>query len=320
MSSSHNDPSAILARSITRSGSVQTYFTARLMVDKDLVDDFFRAYAYFRWIDDVIDVSSKSDVERLSFISNQKRLIENLFDNESVDGLAQEESILRDLINNDRGENSGLQSFIRNMFGIIEFDAQRKGRLISESELDWYVKTLGKSVTDGLLYFIGNGNNYPESENRYQAGIAAHISHLLRDMHQDNADGFINIPREYLEEKNITPQDMNDPAYKNWVRERVELARGLFTEGKRYLDKLGVLRAKIVGYWYIARFEVVLDTIERDDYTLREEYHERRRISTWLRIIWLGVSLSLRHLFHKNKLNTSVTTSRSGAKSTASKQ
>ena len=46
----NNGNTASLARSITRAGSIQTYFTARLMVDRDLVDDFFRAYAYFRWI------------------------------------------------------------------------------------------------------------------------------------------------------------------------------------------------------------------------------------------------------------------------------
>lgn len=309
MSSGNNDPSATLARSITRSGSIQTYYTTRLMVDKDLVDDFFRAYAYFRWIDDVVDVSSQSDEERLSFISGQRRLIDNLYDQETVAELAPEEEILEDLINNDRGENSGLQSFIRNMFAIIEFDSLRKGRLISEGELDWYVNTLSKSVTDGLLYFIGNGNPYPESENRYQAGIAAHISHLLRDMHQDDADGFINIPREYLEERSISHEDVHDPAYKDWVRKRVELARELFVEGKRYLDELDVLRCKIVGHWYCTRFEVVLDTIERDEYLLREEYHERRRISTWLKIIWLAVSLSLRHYFHRYKPKSSVTTS-----------
>ena len=309
MISGNQDPTAILARSITKSGSIQTYFTTRLMVDKDLVDDFFRAYAYFRWIDDVVDVSSQSAEERRSFISGQRRLIDNLYDQETVAELAPEEEILQDLINNDRGENSGLQSFIRNMFAIIEFDALRKGRLISEGELDWYVNTLGKSVTDGLLYFIGNGNPYPESENRYQAGIAAHISHLLRDMHQDDADGFINIPREYLEEKNINHKDMSDPAYKGWVQKRVELARELFVEGKRYLDELDVLRCKIVGYWYCARFEVVLDTIEGDEYLLRKEYHERRKISTWLKIIWLAVSLSLRHYFHRYKPKSSVTNS-----------
>ena len=179
------------------------------MVDKDLVDDFYRAYAYFRWIDDVIDVSSRTDDERLSFITRQKELIEDLYQKEQVENLTAEEDILKDLIENDRGEDSGLQSFICNMFAIIEFDAKRRGRLVSSGELDWYVNTLGTSVTDGLLYFIGNGSNYPDSENRYQAGVAAHITHLLRDMHQDNADGFINIPREYLEEHNLKPLDMD---------------------------------------------------------------------------------------------------------------
>ncbi len=296
--------SAELAQSITRAGSKQTYYTARFMVDKDLVDDFYRAYAYFRWIDDVIDVSSRTDEERLSFITRQKELIEDLYQKEQVENLTAEEDILKDLIENDRGEDSGLQSFICNMFAIIEFDAKRKGRLVSSGELNWYVNTLGKSVTDGLLYFIGNGSNYPDSENRYQAGVAAHITHLLRDLHQDNADGFINIPREYLDEHNLKPLDMDAQLYKSWVQERVELARVYFTEGKRYLDQLSVLRSKIVGHWYSARFEVVLDTIEQDGYVLRKDYHERQRISTWLKIAWLGVSLTVSHIVHNNQSET----------------
>lgn len=289
--------SAELARSITRSGSIQTYFTARLMVDRDLVDDFFRAYAYFRWIDDVIDVETNSDHERARFISRQKGLIDGLYQKIWKGALSSEEEILSDLIKNDRGgAESGLQSFIRNMFAIIEFDAHRKGRLIGQDELDWYVNTLGKSVVDGLLYFIGNGSNYPISENKYQAGIGAHITHLLRDMRQDDLGGFINIPREYLESNGIDHSDIEKPAYKKWVQSRVILAREYFAEGKQYLNGLNNLRAKIVGHWYCARFEVVLDTIEKDGYLLRNEYNERRRIITWFKILWLGIYLSFNYL------------------------
>jgi phytoene/squalene synthetase len=320
MNPATNESSASLARSITRSGSMQTYFTARLMVDKDLVDDFFRAYAYFRWIDDVIDISSTSDDERIVFISAQKDLIDNLYQHKRIDKLSVEEEILRDLINHDPGEDSGLQSFIRNMFAIIEFDAYRKGRLISNEELDWYVNTLGTSVTDGLLYFIGNQNSYPDSEDKYQAGIAAHITHLLRDMHQDDEDGFINIPREFLETHGIDHRDMDNPAYKIWVKERVNLAREKFIQGKQYLNDLNNLRSKIVGHWYCARFEVVLDTIEQDGYILREEYHERRRIATWLRIMWLGIILFFRHLLRGKKPSSKSIASNSNTKSPALKQ
>jgi phytoene/squalene synthetase len=181
------------------------------------------------------------------------------------------------------------------MFAIIEFDAHRKGRLISQDELNWYVNTLGKSVVDGLLYFIGNGSPYPNSENKYHAGIAAHISHLLRDMLQDDMDGFINIPREYLAANEIDNTDIRASAYKTWVQARVELARENFTEGKQYLNSLDNLRVKVVGHWYCARFEVVLDTIENDGFVLRNEYHERRRLSTWIKMLWLGIYLSYLH-------------------------
>ena len=69
---------AALARAITWAGSKQTYCTARLMVDKDLVDDFFRAYAYFRWADDVVDAPCGSDEERVAFMARQRELIDRL--------------------------------------------------------------------------------------------------------------------------------------------------------------------------------------------------------------------------------------------------
>lgn len=293
------DATAALARSITWASSKQTYYTARLMVDRDLVDDFYRAYAYFRWADDVIDVSSQSEMERITFISRQRDLIDRLYANEQLDTLTPEEECIADLISHDMGEDSGLQSFIRNMFAIIEFDAYRKGRLISQKELAWYSDCLGRSVIDGLLYFIGNGHPYPATANRYLAAIGAHITHLLRDMSLDTADGFINIPREYLEGHDISPGDTNSPPYRAWVQGRVEKARQYFREGKHYLDELDVLRCKIVGYWYCARFEGVLDIIEADRYTLRAAYNERRELTAWLAMAGLGVSVALRHIIHR---------------------
>lgn len=294
------DVTADLAQSITRSRSKQTYYTARLTVDRDLVSDFFRAYAYFRWADDIIDVTSTTDAERAAFIQRQRTLIEQLYRNEQPKLHAPEEEILRDLIRHDREMESGLHSFIQNMFAIIEFDAHRKGRLIGQEELNWYSHTLAKSVTDGLQYFIGHGHPYPATSGRYLAAIAAHIAHLLRDMLLDTAEGFINIPLEYLQAHNINPEDIESEPFRAWVRARVELARRYFEEGRRYLDKLNVLRCTIAGYWYCARFEGVLNTIERDGYILRQAYNERRKLSTWLKIAWLAASLPIKSLFSRN--------------------
>ncbi len=293
---------ATLAKSITRNGSKQTYYTAKWMVDKDLVSDFFRAYAYFRWVDDVIDVTSRSREERKIFIKRQRKLIEKLYLNERLSDLSLEEEIAAELIQHDRDEEGRLQSFVENMFAIIEFDAHRKGQLISGKELNWYSESVGKSVTDGLQYFIGNGHPYPVTEDRNYAAMGAHIAHLLRDMIPDTEDGFINIPREYLKDQGIRADEFESESFREWVRGRVKLARLYFHEGKKYLDRLEVLRCKIVGHWYCARFEGVLDTIEQDGFILRRSYGDRRRLSSWLNIAMLGMSIALKH--GRNRVNS----------------
>ncbi len=45
----------LFAESITRSASKQTYYTIGFLVDRERVADAYRAYAYFRWVDDTLD-------------------------------------------------------------------------------------------------------------------------------------------------------------------------------------------------------------------------------------------------------------------------
>ena len=47
-----------LAAAITKSASKQTYYTIWLFVDRERVADAFRAYGYFRWVDDILDAGS----------------------------------------------------------------------------------------------------------------------------------------------------------------------------------------------------------------------------------------------------------------------
>lgn len=287
---------ATLARSITKSNSKQSYYIVKMMVDKILKNDCFRAYGYFRWADDVIDIFLKTREERISFIKRQRELINRLYKNARPGNLTSEEEIIADLISHDKTEASGLQSFITNFLTILEFDANRKGKMIHQSELTWYSECLGKSVTDGIQYFVANGHPYPDADNRYLAAIAAHITHMLRDMVSDIADGFVNIPEEYLEAHGITPQDIESPPFRAWVRGRVEMAREYFRKGKLYLDGLDVLRCKLVGYWYCARFECVLSVIERDNYVLRPIYKERKKLLTWLSMAWMSIGVIVRHI------------------------
>ncbi len=230
----------------------------------------------------------------MAFVARQKALIENLYRGEALDDLTQEEEMVADLIRRNRDERCGLASFLHNFLAILEFDAERRGRLISAAELAWYSSRLSMAVTDGIQHFIGNDHPYPGARHRYSAVFAAHITHMLRDAIEDLPEGYINLPAEYVDEHQLDLRDPGGPAFRAWVRERVDLARYLLQEGKRYLDGLQVLRCKIAGYWYCARYEGVLSAIERDDYILRAAY--RQGLLTWLRMAWLGLAITIRHL------------------------
>ncbi|MEI2610204.1 MAG: squalene/phytoene synthase family protein [Candidatus Promineifilaceae bacterium] len=127
-----------------------------------------------------------------------------------------------------------------------------------------------------MHYFIGHDAAAPYDETRYLAVTGAHITHMLRDAVEDAAAGYTNIPQEVLEQHQLTPTDWSHEAYRAWVQQRVQLARHCFAVGRQYLARLESLRCRLAGYAYIARFEVVLDLIEKDAYRLRLAYPERK--------------------------------------------
>ena len=287
--------SARLARSITWASSKQSYITARLLADPDLADDCLRAYAYFRWADDTVDITLHTLEARTAFIARQKSLIDRLYRHEDVSDLSPEERMLADLIAHDRGLNSGLRSFIYNFMAVIEFDAYRRGRRISQRELAGYTACLGTAVMDGLLYFIHNGHPYARTPDRNLAVIGAHLTHMLRDTLEDLPAGFINIPSEEIQAHQIDLQDPSSSAFREYVKGQVEQAEACFQAGMSYIESLDVLRAKLAGVWYCARFSCILKSIKRDGYVLRQDYPERKCIKTWLRMGFLALQVIVQH-------------------------
>jgi phytoene/squalene synthetase len=167
---------------------------------------------------------------------------------------------------------------------VMDFDARRRGRLVSQVELNEYTRWLAVAVTEAMHYFIGNGWYAPRDETRYLAVSAAHITHMLRDAFDDVQAGYYNIPREMLEANHIGPQDVHSQAYRLWVRSRVRLAREYFQAGRDYLARVWNPRCRLAGFAYTTRFEWLLDTIEKEDYYLRPDYSERKSIGNGLRM------------------------------------
>ena len=292
-----------LAPSITKDASKQTYYTIRFLVDRERVADAYRAYAYFRWVDDTLDagedlaqsgiVSRRHEVEadeRINFLERQKSLLEKCYQGEAPPDATIEENMLIELVRHDHEKNSGLQSYLRNMMQVMEFDARRRGRLISQNELNQYTHWLASAVTEAMHYFIGHNCFSPHDETRYLAVSAAHITHMLRDTFDDIQAGYYNIPHEVLEANHIGPQDVQSDAYRAWVKSRVLLAREYFKAGKGYFARIQNPRCCLASLAYIARFEWLLDTMEREGYSLRPQYNERKSVGTGLRMSWLMFS------------------------------
>ncbi len=265
---------------------MQTYATVRFLVDRDRVSDAYRAYAYFRWVDDWLDEPARQKADRLSFVKHQQELIDACYRREPVHTVAVEEEMLVALVRKDREPGSGLHGYVRNMMAVMAFDAERRNRLISADELDRYANSLAAAVTEALHYFIGHGSDSPHGPARYLAAEGAHIAHMLRDTVEDNELGYFNIPLEYIRASGISPFDIDSRPYREWVKNRVRLARSYFVTGRTYLSRVESLRCRLAGYAYIARFETVLDSIERDGYVLRRHYRESKGPKAGMQMGW----------------------------------
>jgi phytoene/squalene synthetase len=286
------------ASSITKNASKQTYYTIYFLADRERVTDAFRAYAYFRWVDNVLDAGSGRGSERRAFMDRQKALLQGGYRGESTADATVEEQMLIDLIRTDTEKNSGLRCYLYNMMAVMAFDTERRGRLISQSELNHYTGLLATSVTEAMHYFIGHGSCSPQHEARYLAVTAAHITHMLRDTIEDVQMGYFNVPREMLDANHIAPQDVQSDAYRAWVQNRVELARSYFMIGREYFNRVENPRCRLAGFAYIARFEHVLDAIEQAGYVLQAAYPPRNRAQGILRV---GGSMFSSFFMHHRK-------------------
>lgn len=271
-----------LAAAITRTASKQTYFTIRFLVDRERIPDAYRAYAYFRWVDDQLDADTALPSERMSFLQRQQSILEECYLGQPSGDLSAEECMLVDLVNGNPEKSSGLEAYLRNMMAVMAFDVERRGRMISSAELSEYSRLLATAVTEALHYFIGHNCSAPRGDTRYLAVRGAHVIHMLRDWQEDVEAGYFNIPENYMQAYDLELSDVDAPAFREWVRSRTKQARACFQHGREYIARVKNLRCRLAGYAYIARFEWMLYAIERDGYRLRAAYPARKSIRAGL--------------------------------------
>jgi hypothetical protein len=301
-----------LASVLTKAASKQTYYTIRFLVDRPRVEDAYRAYAYFRWVDDVVDGEPHSDLatdhaRRTWFVERQESLLDRCLRGDAPLHANLHEAMLVELVQQAGPADVALEAYLRNMMRVMDFDVRRRGELISQAELNDYTGWLATAVTEAMQHFIGNGADAPRDETRYLAVSGAHILHMLRDTYPDLRAGYFNVPRELLEANSIGPADVHSEAYRAWVAGRVKLARACFEGGRTYFARVQDPRHRLAGLAYMARFEWLIETLEREGFWLRPQYDERRSLPAALRMGWLTVSWMAGLLRHAAPLSPTTT-------------
>lgn len=266
--------SSQLAKSITKQSNFRTYLIIKYFVDRKLVDDCYRAYAYFRWADDQVDDVLQTKSQRVEFIHRQENIITLSYKDKPVPHLSPEENLITDLIGSPYSHSPRLKSFIFNFLAIIKFDAHRKKIPISTKEFHWYTQTLATAVTDCILHFINHDFDYPPSPTQYHAARAACITHILRDYIQDVDNEYYNLPQEVQDKHRIVPKDIDHPAFIFWVKQQVKQANLLFSSGKQYLNQLP-FRTQAAACLYCFRFRYILNTIQHQKYLLKSSYKQQ---------------------------------------------
>lgn len=284
-----------LASAVTKAASKQTYYTIRFLVDRERRDDAYLAYAYFRWVDDILDGETPSDLvvgdaRRRWFVDRQRSLLERCLRGDAPLHANLHEGMLVDLVRRAGPADEALTAYLRNMMRVMDFDVRRQGQLVSQAQLDEYTGWLATAVTEAMHHFIGNGTDAPRDETRYLAVTGAHIVHMLRDTYADVRTGYFNVPREVLEAASIGPADVHADAYRSWVADRLKLARTCFEGGRDYFARVAEPRHRLAGLAYMARFEWLIETLEREGYRLRPRYDERRSLGIGLRMGWQAIS------------------------------
>jgi hypothetical protein len=212
-----------LASAITKAASKQTWYTIRFLADRARVDDAYRAYAYFRWVDDTLDAAIPTEQTqeddraiRLRFVARQQGLVDACLRGDMPDVASPHEAMLVELLRHADTSDDRLDAYVRHMMLVMDFDARRRGRLITGQELDDYTRWLAIAVTEAMHYFIGHDSAAPSDETRYLAVSGAHVVHMLRDTYADVRAGYFNVPREVLEASSIGPHDVRCDAYRRW--------------------------------------------------------------------------------------------------------
>ncbi len=126
-----------------------TYILTRLFCHRDDRKVAYDLYQYFRHCDDYVDDPRRSPTDKLSFISDQRRIVNAMYDGHFEPG-----SRLAEIIRYDHEHQNSFRELFHEMLDLFEFDARRSHRSSSARSLIEYSRKLSHAYTTLLVMFM----------------------------------------------------------------------------------------------------------------------------------------------------------------------
>jgi phytoene/squalene synthetase len=263
------------AKRITRKHNIFMFCLGRILLSLKYFPLFCLCYAYFRWLDDKVDSSNISEPEISHLINRQKRIIDSIIlgSQEQIDDLCASEQMLA-LLLIDKQNSRNLKKSVLEMLSAIEFDAERRHKVINKDALENYSRKVGGAFAEFLVNCISPSLVHvnPIDDIRV-AAYSAHRIHVLRDFYDDLKRGYINISKEELRKLGTQVDSLQEIDLRPWVRDRVQISSQEFQKSLPTISCIKNTKCRILGLFTSARYLVILEKIKFDGYILQKEYN-----------------------------------------------
>ncbi len=263
-----------------------THILVRMFCGRDDRAIAYRLYKYFRYCDDYIDDPERKPSDKLSFIFQQRDIVNNMYN-----GRSKNNSSLSAIIKYDRDHQNSFQKIFHEMFDVFEFDARRMNKVSNAKSLLDYSLKLSHAYTTLLVMFLKP--EYKAHKQDIQLAHGCHLVHMLRDYYEDQKLGYLNIPAE--EKSKLDLDNPESDTFRQWVKQRVSFIEEKLNNGKKTVIRTPFIRIQLIALLYCFRYETIIRQLKANGFQLKRNYPIRLfdigcLAKTFLFILFQGLS------------------------------
>ena len=231
------DPRRHVEEVVARSGS--SFRHGMMVLPKARREAMYAIYAFCREVDDVADEPGVV-ADKLAQLAEWRQEIERLFDRMPT------RPTTRALLGPIRAFDLPKAEFLKVIDG-MEMDARGPIWGPSLEELMQYCRRVAGAV--GMLSIHAFGETRPPAPDlAVSLGNALQLTNILRDVHEDAANGRLYLPRELLDRHHVRATEpgalLVDPALASVCAEVAEMAKQAFAESESILPRLNRSRMR----------------------------------------------------------------------------